>query len=79
VTTAATTITDDAIGLYSVATMPQHRRSGYAETIMRQVIDEAYRNRGVHRTVLQSTSSGLALYERMGYRIITNFDVYIAD
>src|SRR5271154_399235 len=79
VTTAATTITDDAIGLYSVATLPQHRREGYAEAIMRQVIDEAYQNRGVRRTVLQSTSSGLALYQRMGYRTITNFDVYIAD
>lgn len=79
VTTTASTITDDVIGLYSVATLPQHRRLGFAEAIMREVIDEAYRNRGVRRTVLQSTSSGLSLYEQMGYRTITNFDVYIAD
>jgi ribosomal protein S18 acetylase RimI-like enzyme len=79
VTTSAATITEDVIGLYSVATLPQYRRLGFAEAIMRQVIDEAYQERGVQRTVLQSTSSGLSLYEKMGYRTLTNFDVYIAD
>jgi GNAT superfamily N-acetyltransferase len=78
VTTAASTVTGDVIGLYSVATLPHHRRLGFAEAIMRQVIDEAFRN-GIQRTVLQSTSSGLSLYEKMGYRTITHFDVYIAD
>lgn len=67
--------TGDVIGLYSVATLPDYRRLGYAEAIMRQVIEQA----GVPRTVLQSTRSGLSLYERMGYRMVTNFNVYIAD
>jgi len=79
VTTAAAVITGDVIGLYSIATLPQHRRLGFAEAIMRQVIDEAYQNAGVRRTILQSTASGLSLYEKMGYRTITTFDVYIAD
>lgn len=75
VTTAAAMLTGDVIGLYSVATMPAYRRLGYAEAIMRQVIDQA----GAGGTVLQSTRSGLSLYERMGYRMVTNFSVYIAD
>ncbi len=79
VTTAATMITGDVIGLYSVATLPQHRRLGFAEAIMRVVVEDAYARSGVRRTVLQSTPSGLSLYEKMGYRRITNFDVYIAD
>jgi len=79
VTTSAATITEDVIGLYSVATLPQYRRLGFAEAIMRHVIDQAYQTRRAHRTVLQSTSSGLSLYEKMGYRTLTNFDVYIAD
>ena len=49
------------------------------EAIMRQVIEQARQNAGVARTVLQSTRSGLSLYERMGYRTVTNFNVYIAD
>jgi GNAT superfamily N-acetyltransferase len=75
VTTAGAMITGDVIGLYSVATLPQHRRLGFAEAIMRSVIEQA----GTERTVLQATSSGLSLYEKMGYRTVTNFDVYIAD
>lgn len=75
VTTAGAMLTGDAIGLYSVATVPTYRRLGYAEAIMRQVIERA----GAARTVLQSTRLGLSLYERMGYRTVTNFNVYIAD
>ncbi|HUJ51104.1 MAG TPA: GNAT family N-acetyltransferase [Bryobacteraceae bacterium] len=79
VTTAASMITGDVIGLYSVATLPQHRRLGFAEAIMRAVIEPARVHAGAQRTVLQSTPSGLSLYEQMGYRTVTNFDVYIAD
>lgn len=79
VTTAATMITGDVIGLYSVATLPQYRRLGFAEAIMREVIEQARAHGGIERTVLQSTPSGLSLYEQMGYRTVTNFDVYIAD
>jgi GNAT superfamily N-acetyltransferase len=75
VTTAASMLTGDVIGLYSVATVPHFRRQGFAEAIMRQIIDQAR----VPRTVLQSTQSGLALYEKMGYRAVTDFAVYIAD
>ena len=79
VTTAAAVITGDIIGLYSVATLPQHRRLGFAEAIMRQVLQQAQQTRGVSRTVLQSTSSGLSLYEAMGYRTVTSFSVFISD
>src|SRR5271156_2814797 len=79
VTTAAAVITGDVIGLYSVATLPQHRRLGFAEAIMRWVVQQAQQTRGISRTVLQSTSSGLALYEAMGYRTVTSFNVFISD
>lgn len=79
VTTAAAVITGDVIGLYSVATLPPHRRLGFAEAIMRQVIQQAQETHGVSRTVLQATASGLSLYEAMGYRTVTGFHVFIAD
>jgi ribosomal protein S18 acetylase RimI-like enzyme len=79
VTTTAAVITGDVIGLYSVATLPQHRRLGFAEAIMRDVIRQAQQTRGVSRMVLQSTSSGLSLYEAMGYRTVTSFHVFISD
>lgn len=79
VTTAAAIITGDVIGLYSVATVPEHRRLGYAEAIMRKIVEQAGRSAGIERTVLQATQSGFSLYQRMGYRTVTNFNVYIAD
>jgi ribosomal protein S18 acetylase RimI-like enzyme len=79
VTTAAAVITGDVIGLYSVATLPQHRRLGFAEAIMRHVIQQAQQTRGISRSVLQSTSSGFSLYEAMGYRRVTSFSVFISD
>jgi GNAT superfamily N-acetyltransferase len=78
VTTTAAVITGDVIGLYSVATLPQHRRLGFAEAIMRHVVEQAQQTRGISRTVLQSTSSGLSLYEAMGYRTVTSFNVFIS-
>jgi ribosomal protein S18 acetylase RimI-like enzyme len=79
VTTAAAMITGDAVGLYSVATLPKYRRLGFAEAIMRQVVEQARETAGIARTVLQSTRSGLTLYRKMGYRTVTTFNVYIAD
>lgn len=77
VATAAIVTSHDAIGVYSVATLPHHRKRGYAESLMRQVISKAQDETGLERTVLQSTRSGLSLYERMGYRKVTRFTVYI--
>ncbi len=74
VTTAASMISANVHGIYSVATLPQHRRRGFAEAIMRQILQRA----PLQPTVLQSTASGLSLYEKMGYRTITDFAVYIA-
>jgi ribosomal protein S18 acetylase RimI-like enzyme len=79
VTTTALVEQSDVVGVYSVGTLPDCRRFGFAEAIMRQVLAESHRRTGVERTVLQSTPAGLRLYERMGYRRITNFNVYITS
>src|SRR5260370_6261857 len=73
VATAAAAITGDAIGLYSVATLPQHRRLGYAEAIMRQVIEQAPQSAAVPPTRLQPTRSGLSPDGKMGSRTLANF------
>jgi len=46
---------------------------------MRQVIHQVHQTHGISRTVLQATSSGLSLYEAMGYRTVTRFNVFISD
>ena len=78
VCTTATVISNDLVGLYSVATAPNCRRRGYAEAIMRQVLRQARECTGIEATALQSTDAGFRLYERMGYRKVTSFSVYIS-
>jgi GNAT superfamily N-acetyltransferase len=76
VTCAATMEYAGALGIYSVATLKEHRRLGYAETIVRHVVAE-YRQRGVSGPlVLQSTPDGRRLYRAMGFRRTTRFAVY---
>ena len=78
VCTTATVISHDLVGIYSVATAPNSRRQGYAEAIMRQVLRQARERTGIEATALQSTEAGFRLYERMGYRKLTSFSVYIS-
>lgn len=76
VSTAATVIGGGVVGVYNVATMPEHQRCGYGEAVMRYALGVARREHGVERTILQSTPAGLHLYERMGFRSITSVAVY---
>jgi ribosomal protein S18 acetylase RimI-like enzyme len=78
VCTAATVVSDNVVGLYSVATLPNQRRRGYAEATMRQALNLARVTTGIEATVLQSTEEGFPLYQQMGYRKLTRFSVYIS-
>lgn len=76
VSTAAVIIDGGAAGVYNVATVPGHQRRGYGEAVMRYALDCAHREHGIEHTILQSTRAGYALYQRMGYRTVTNVAVY---
>jgi hypothetical protein len=43
---------------------------------MRHAVAEAQRRHGIDRTILQSTPAGHRLYQRMGFRTVTNIAVY---
>ena len=76
VATAATVACGDTIGVYNVATLPDHQHRGYGEAVMRHALAEAERERPARPVVLQSTEAGLRLYERMGFRTVARFSVY---
>lgn len=76
VATAASLLSERALGIYNVATAPEHRKHGYAEAITRFVIDSAASEGQVRRIVLQSTSQGQRLYDRMGFYPVTRVLVY---
>lgn len=78
VCTAGTIVTQDVVGFYSIGTLPQHRRRGYAEALMRRAYDITCEGRNIHRAVLQSTAAGERLYHQMGFRAVTKFSIYVS-
>jgi GNAT superfamily N-acetyltransferase len=76
VATAASVNTAGAVGLYNVATLPLHREKGYGEAVTRHAIRQARLSGGPERVVLESTSDGLHLYQRMGFKAVTRILVY---
>lgn len=73
----ATVAAAGVIGIYSLATHPSYRRMGYAEALVRGVVEQVRKETGLERVVLQSTETGYALYRRMGFRDVTRFSVYL--
>jgi ribosomal protein S18 acetylase RimI-like enzyme len=76
VSTTAAVQGGGAIGIYNVATLPEYQHRGYGEAVMRYALDDARAKHGIERSILQSTPAGYRLYERMGYRTITQVSVY---
>lgn len=79
VSIVATVVSEGAVGVYSLATVPHYQRHGYAETLMRHALETAHRETGIEKSILQTTKAGIGLYKRMGYRPVTNFSVYLQD
>jgi len=76
VATAAIVAGNGVLGVYNVATLPGRQRQGFGETVMRYALEDARARSGICRSILQSTPAGLHLYDRMGYRKVTNVAVY---
>ncbi len=76
--TAGTIVSGDTVGFYSVGTLPDRRRRGYAEALMRQAYAMAGAGKQIRRLVLQSTPAGERLYYQMGFRTVTRFSIYVS-
>ena len=76
VTTAATVISPGAVGLYNLATLAPSRQRGFGEAMFQHAIEHAFRTTGPQPVVLQSTRSGLRLYERMGFQSVGRILVF---
>lgn len=79
VATTACVVAADVIGIYSVGTMPNWRRHGVAEALMRQVLGQVSTETGIEQSILQSTIDGYRIYQRMGYRRVTQFSIFLTS
>ncbi len=68
-----------AAGVYSLGTLPGYEGKGFGEAILRHALKVAHEESGIEVTVLQTTRQGLKLYQKLGYRVVTDFSVYLND
>jgi GNAT superfamily N-acetyltransferase len=76
ITCAATVVHAGTIGVYAVGTLPGWQRHGFAEAIMRHALADTSARCGAAPTLLQSSAAGYRIYERMGYRTETRYQVF---
>ena len=69
--------TPEALGVYSLSTLPECRRCGYGEALLRAAIASEQTRTGIKRIVLQSTDAGYSLYRRLGFIEGAKFSVYL--
>jgi GNAT superfamily N-acetyltransferase len=65
------------LGVYSLATLPKHRRHGYGEAVLRAAVEQERARTGLAHVVLQSTDAGYSLYRRLGFRDVAQFSVWL--
>lgn len=67
VSTGMSIVADGVAGVYFIGTVPGARGRGYGEAITARIHADAAAA-GCHAAILQSSPSGLGVYERLGYR-----------
>ena len=63
-----------ALGIYSLGTLPDDRRRGYGEALLRAALAE---QKDAEPMVLESTEAGYPLYRRLGFKEAARFSVYL--
>ena len=64
---AACSVDEDLVGIYNVATAPEHRGRGLGTAVTWAAIAVGAADRGPTAAVLQASSAGAPVYERMGF------------
>jgi GNAT superfamily N-acetyltransferase len=74
---AVTNTQRGAVGVFGVAALPEYRRRGIGTAITAFAIDDV--RDGADLAWLQSTEMGRPLYERMGFRPVSDWDVWVRE
>ena len=68
--------TGRTIGVYNIATVPAARRRGFGAAMTQRIVDDGAAA-GCDVAVLQATEMGRPIYERLGYRLVVEYDGYV--
>jgi len=76
VSAASVVVHNDYLYLALVAITPDAQKKGFAETIVRHVLQRAHEATGLKRTLLHATAGGFPVYQRIGYHQTAKFVAY---
>jgi predicted GNAT family acetyltransferase len=62
------------VGVFNVATPPEHRRKGYGARITAKAVASGFRH-GAESAFLQASEMGFGVYEALGFRTVTTYVV----
>lgn len=75
VTTALSVTTGDCVGIFSVATLPGHRRRGYGAAVTARAARDGF-DRGARWAWLSASDAGYGLYRGMGFVTLERLDFW---
>jgi len=75
VTTAVGVTNRDHVGVFSVATPPEHRGRGYGAAVTARAVLDGFSD-GAAYAHLQSSAAGLSVYERLGFRTLETWAIW---
>jgi ribosomal protein S18 acetylase RimI-like enzyme len=75
-TSAFAVRTGRTIGLYTIATIPGARRRGFGDAMTRRMVADGAAA-GCNVAALQASEMGRPIYERIGFRIVIEYDIYV--
>jgi ribosomal protein S18 acetylase RimI-like enzyme len=76
VATSFGVLVGDLVGVFNIATSPAFRRRGHGRRATQAVLHDAYGS-GARTAFLHASSSGLRLYERMGFVARENWTLFL--
>ena len=75
VSTATGLTRGGSVGIFDVATPPEHRRKGYGAVITAKAVEQGFAS-GASSAFLQSSDMGFPVYEALGFRTVTTYVVH---
>jgi N-acetylglutamate synthase len=77
VSTAIAATINDAVGVFNVATTPEHRRRGYGAAVTSRAISDG-RAAGASWSWLQSTEPASRVYKRLGFATLEHWSCWLS-
>jgi hypothetical protein len=76
VTTGIGVTLDDVVGIFNIATPPEHRGHGFGAAVTARAASDGLAN-GASWSYLQSSVAGYGVYERLGYKTLERWSCWV--